>query len=94
MYTKLLTKQPEQLQVLLIHSSIDRNNLRTEIWTGLKTSAHVEGAYTIGQRFGGDIELAHIWDKEVYLGHRTGAHVGAVDTLATELYYGSSLLCS
>ena len=46
MYTKLLTKQPEQLQVLLIQPSIDRNNLRTEIWTGLKTSAHVEGAYT------------------------------------------------
>ena len=41
-----------------------------------------------------DIKLAHLWDKKVYLGHRTGAHVGAVDTLATELYYGSSLLCS
>ena len=46
MYSKLLTKQPEQLQVLLIQASIDRNNLRTEIWKGLKTSAHVEGAYT------------------------------------------------
>ena len=46
MDTKLLTKQPEQLQVLLMQASIDRNNLRTEIWKGLKTSAHVEGAYT------------------------------------------------
>ena len=74
MDTKLLTKQPEQLQVLLIHSSIDRNNLRTEIWKGHRTSAHVEGAYTLGQRFGRDIEL-HIWNKEQNLGHRAGAHL-------------------
>ena len=24
--------------------------------------------------------LVHIWDKELYLGHRTGAHKGAVYT--------------
>ena len=66
MFTKLLTKQPEQLQVLQIQASIDRNNLGAEIWKGHRTSAHVVWKVrTLEDRdlvFGRDIELAHIWE--------------------------------
>ena len=87
MYTKLLTKQPEQLQVLQIQASIDRNNLGAEIWKGHRTSAHVvwkvrtledrdlEGTYnqcTCGR-------CVHL-RTEIWKGHRAGTQVGAVYT--------------